>query len=197
MQRFEYGCLSLLLALKAVTGKIAGPRRSRRTAPRSVALCPRAPTAPRHARSHRSCARVPNRAVRGEPSIRAPGAAPAVSAAPHRLRRQRCPNVLSRRAVRGGRCASASGPFDLLDTAGTARTDASFDSRDLLLFSCLGGRSCTAPGGQRLCSHRARSRMHHGVRGRGLGGHRRTCGCRQMLQVLENVRAGFQLPVSR
>ena len=36
--------------------------------------------------------------------------------------------VLSRRAsVRGGRCGAANGPFDLLDTAGTARTDASFD----------------------------------------------------------------------
>ena len=159
---------------------------------------PSRPTAPRHARSHRSCARVPNRAVRGEPSIRAPGAAPAVSAAPHRLRRQRCPNVLSRSAsVRGGRCASASGPFDLLDTAGTARTDVSFDSRDLLLVSCLGGRSCTAPNGQRLCSHRAIFLMHHGVRVSGAGGHRRTCGCRQMLQVLEPVRVGFQLPVSR
>ena len=36
--------------------------------------------------------------------------------------------VLSRRAsVRGGRCGAANGPFDLLDTAGTARIDASFD----------------------------------------------------------------------
>ena len=107
-------------------------------------------------------------------------------------------NVLSRLAsVRGGRCGAANDPLDPLDNAGTARTDASFDSRDLLLFSRLGGRFCTAPGGQRLCSHRARSRMHQGVRGSEVGGHRRTCRCRPMLRVLEPVRDELELPVSR
>jgi hypothetical protein len=66
----------------------------------------------------------------------------------------RSPNVLSGHAsVCGGRCGAANGSFDLLDTAGAARTDASFDRRDLLLFSRLGGRSCTAPGWQRLCPY--------------------------------------------
>ena len=72
-------------------------------------------------------------------------------------------------SVRGGRCAAANGPSDLLGTAGTAGTDAPFDRRGPA-FSCLGGRSCTAPGGQRRfvhsipqhepSNHRARREYH-------------------------------------
>ena len=173
-------------------------RKTRRAAHLAAAVATarawrRAPPRPLHARA--LFAPTPNPPPRPMvPLVQASGLPPLIRSPP----RGATQTVLSRRAsVRGGRCGAAHGPFDLLDTAGTARTDASFDRRDLLLFSRLGGRSCTAPGGQRLCSHRARSRMHQGVRGSEVGGHRRTCRCRPMLRVLEPVRDELELPVSR